>query len=114
LVSETESNQMIKVTVTPKSRENIYGLMFQKERSLRKRNTGTLHRYGPKKKDEDKWRHNSFSGWVKFQKCLGGVVVAVIQSKDHDAEWQLLTSFIGFHFRESISNISLTYEFLEE
>ena len=108
---------MIKVTATPKSRENIYGLMVAAELSLRKRSRGTLHRVGQKKKGEDTWVHNSFSGMVKFQKCLGGVMVAVIESKDHEAEWQLLTSFIGFldrHFRECLSNISLTYETLEE
>ena len=104
---------MIKVTVTPKARENIYSLMVQRELALRQQKRGTLHRYGPKKKDEDKWGHNSYHGWIRFQKCLGGVVVALVQAKDHEAEWQLLTSFIGFldrNFRDTMSSISLSYE----
>jgi hypothetical protein len=45
---------MIKETVTPKSRESIYGLMVRRELALRKQNKGALDRYGSKKKDEDK------------------------------------------------------------
>jgi hypothetical protein len=44
---------------------------------------------------------------------LGGVTVAVIQSKNADSEWQLLTSFIGFldrHFRDKLVSITLTYD----
>ena len=66
---------MIKVTINPKTRENLYGLMVQKEVSLRKRNLGTLHRSGKKKKGEDKWIHSKYNGWIRFQKGLGGVVV---------------------------------------
>jgi hypothetical protein len=87
--------------------------MVQRELALRKQNKGTLHRYGPKKKDADKWGHNSYQGWIRFQKCLGGVVVALVQAKDHELGWQLLTSFIGFldrNFRDDMSNISLSYE----
>jgi hypothetical protein len=108
---------MIKVSITPKTNENIYGLMVQKELALRRQNRGTLHRYGAKKKDEDKWGHNSYNGWIRFQKCLGGVVVALVQSKNSEEEWQLLSSFIGFldrHFRDSISNIILAYDSTEE
>jgi len=38
---------MIRVTVVPKSRENLYGLLVKKEIALRKRNQGTLHRLVP-------------------------------------------------------------------
>jgi hypothetical protein len=104
---------MIIVTITPKEGENIYSLLIQKELALRQQNKGTLHRAGGKKKDEDKWVHNTYKGWIRFQKTLGGVTVALVQSKDPESEWQLLSSFIGFldrHFRDSISNISLTYQ----
>ena len=107
---------MIKLTITPNASENIYSLMVKRELALRRKNQGTLHRYGAKKKDEDKWGHNSYPGWIRFQKCLGGVMVALVQAKDSEAEWQLLTSFIGFlhrNFSDSISNISLTFESVE-
>lgn len=108
---------MIKVTITPRTNENIYSLLIQKELSLRKQNKGTLHRYGPKVKDKDKWGHSSYNGWITFQRCLGGIVIALIQAKNSEDEWQLLTSFIGFlhrHFSDSISNIILTYGSEEE
>jgi len=40
-------------------------------------------------------------------------VVAQIQSKNSDGEWQLLSSFIGFldrHFRAEVSTINISYE----
>lgn len=104
---------MIKITITPRAGENIYGLLVKKELSLRSKNQGTLHRAGGKKSGEDKWKHSSYPGWVRFQKCLGGVSVALVQARNPDEEWQLLQSFIGFlhrHFRDSISSITLTYE----
>lgn len=110
-------SRMIKVTVTPKERQNIYSLMVSKEIQLRRQNQGTLHRSGSKQKNKDKWVHSSYAGWIRFQKCLGGVVVAIVQSKNSSSEWQLLSSFIGFldrHFRDKISNITLSYELTED
>ncbi|MCA9055748.1 MAG: hypothetical protein KDA75_18040 [Planctomycetaceae bacterium] len=104
---------MIRVTVTPRGKVDLYGQFVAKEVSLRQKNQGTLHRKGPKKKGEEKWAHASYPGWVRFQKCLSGVAVAVIRAKDQNGEWQLLSSFIGFldrHFREHISTISIAYE----
>ena len=87
---------MIRITVTPKEATNIYSLLVKKEVELRRRNIGTLHRTGAKKRGEDRWKHESYFGWIRFQECLGGMAVALVQSKSPDQEWQLLTSFIGF------------------
>jgi hypothetical protein len=103
---------MIKLTVTPQHDHNIYSLLIKKELALRQSNQGTLHASGPKKKLEAKWTHATYKGWIRFQQSLAGVLVAVVQSKDASAEWQLLTSFIGFldrHFRDEISSITLQY-----
>jgi hypothetical protein len=48
---------MVRLTISPRSEENLYGLLVQKELALRKKNQGRLHGYGPKKKDEEKWAH---------------------------------------------------------
>ena len=48
----------------------------------RRRNLTASGRYGPKKKDEEKWGHSTKSGWIRFQRCLGQVVVATIQARD--------------------------------
>lgn len=91
---------------------DIYAVLVKKEVQLRKSNRGTLHRAGPKRKDRDKWIHASYNGWIQFQRCIGGVMVTLIQAKNSQEEWQLLSSFIGFldrHFREEISGVSLHY-----
>lgn len=103
---------MIKLIVTPQHGNKIYSLLIKKEVALRRNNQGTLHAHGPKKKLEAKWTHKSYKGWIRFEQALAGVLVAVVQSKDASAEWQLLTSFIGFldrHFRDQISSITLQY-----
>lgn len=101
---------MIRITIVPLESENLYSLMVKKELDLRKRNIGTLHRTGKKKKDEDKWFHTSKNGWIKFKRSLGEIVVVTIQSKNTEKEWELLTAFVGFiyrHFNKKVRTISL-------
>jgi len=103
---------MVIVTVVPSGGANVYSLLVSKETALRREDKGTLHRAGPRKRGEEKWSHARYVGSIRFQKCLGGVVTAQIQSKSENDEWQLLQSFIGFlyrYFRDAISNISLSY-----
>ena len=105
---------MIRVTITPRAAADVYGLLVKKEIDLRRKNTGTLHRSGAKKRGEDKWKHSSYPGWIRFRQGLGGVATAAIQSKSPNEEWQLLTSLIGFldrHFRSDIANITISYAF---
>jgi len=104
---------MVRVIVTPRQGENLYGMLLKKELSLRKNNRGTLHASGKKKRNEEKWVHNNYPGWIRFQKCLGGVLVAQVSSRAEGGEWQLLSSFIGFldrHFRKHITDISIKYD----
>lgn len=103
---------MIRVIVTPSAKQNIYGLMVKKEVALRKKNQGTLHRSAGKQFQTEKWAHASYPGWIRFEQALGGVVVAQVQSKTPEQEWQLLSSLIGFldrHFRAEIGTVMLTY-----
>ena len=102
---------MVIVTVIPNADANLYSLLVSKETALRKEDKGTLHRAGKRKSGEEKWTHARYKGSIRFQKCLGGVVTAQIQSQSERDEWQLLQSFIGFlyrHFRAVIGNISLS------
>jgi hypothetical protein len=103
---------MIRVTVIPRTSDNIYGLLVSKEMELRQKNQGTLHRKGEKKSGVEKWTHLTYPGWIRFQKCLGGMLVVLIQSKKEEYEWQLLSSFIGFldrHFRGELASVTITY-----
>lgn len=102
---------MITLTITPQPGDDVYSLLTQKEKSLRGSNT-TLMRAGPKRKDKEKWVHAKHKGWIQFQRCLGGVVVAQVNSRDPESTWALLSSFIGYtdrHFRGRISSIHLQY-----
>jgi hypothetical protein len=102
---------MITLTLTPQLGEDIYSLLTQKEKSLRGGNT-TFSRAGPKRRDREKWVHATYKGWIQFQRCLGGVVVAQVQSRDPDAIWQLLSAFVGYterHFRGKVSSLHIQY-----
>ncbi|MBV6501093.1 MAG: hypothetical protein CJBNEKGG_03589 [Prosthecobacter sp.] len=102
---------MITLTINPRTGEDVYSLLTQKEKSLRGGRT-TLVRHGPKRKDKEKWVHSTYKGWIQFQRCLGGVVVAQVKSRDPESTWQLLSAFIGYinrHFRTQITGIHLQY-----
>jgi len=104
---------MIRVTAIPKGGINLYSHLTKKEVALRRKNQGTLHRSGSKKAGTEKWTHASFAGWITLQRCIGGTLAAVVQSKAPQEEWQLLTSFVGFldrHFRDHIATITICYD----
>ncbi len=103
---------MIMLAVASRYGEDLFRLLTSKEVDLRRNGQGTLHRKGKKHRGEDKWFHKSYTGRVTFQRGLGGTLVATVESPDERDEWQLLTSFVGFlhrHFREEISNITMSY-----
>lgn len=104
---------MIRVIVTPRQATNLYGMLVRKEVQLAKARKGTLFRSGKKVKNFEKWAHVKYPGWIWFQKCLGGVVVAEIQSRVEGAESQLRDSFVGFidrHFGEHLASITIEYD----
>jgi hypothetical protein len=104
---------MIRLTVVPRSRSNLYGLLIAKEVEFRRRNTGTLHRSGPKKRGQEKWTHKSYPGSIGLKRGEAGALAATVHSKAADGEWKLLTSVIGFldrHFRENIASITISYD----
>jgi hypothetical protein len=103
---------MIRLTVTPRSRDNLFRLLIAKELDLRRRGRGTLHRSGPKKAGREKWTHTSYPGRITLQRGVDDTLAATVQSKP-DTEWQLLRSLIGFldrHFRKKIASVTITYD----
>ena len=104
---------MIQLTVVPRSRSNLFGLLAAKELELRRKNMGTLHRSGPRKRGQDKWTHKKFPGWVSLQRGDAGSLAAKVHSRTAGDEWKLLTSVIGFldrHFRKDIASVTISYE----
>lgn len=108
---------MIRVTIIPRRGAKTFSLLTKKELSLRKDKKGTLHQKGPKKAGEARWVHKTYFGWIRLQRAVGGVTVALINSMKEGGENQLLSSFIGFidrHFSDQISSVSIHYESDEE
>ena len=103
---------MIRLTITPITQEKVYSLLKKKELELRRKNQGTLHAAGPRRVGKEKWTHSSYKGWIQFQQCLGGVVVAEVKSRDAEAEWRLINSSSGFStaISEPSRSITLTYD----
>jgi len=77
-----------------------------KERELRGRGT-TLVR-----QKAGRWVHKSYHGWITWDEAVGGILVAEVQSRAPETEWQLLRAFVGYlerHFADSIESIVITY-----
>ncbi len=104
---------MIRIIITPKEATNLYGKMVAKEVQLHRAGRGTLFRSGKKQKGFEKWAHVKHPGWIWFQKCLGGIVVAEIHCRVEGGEANLRDSFVGFvdrHFRDHLATITIEYD----
>ena len=103
---------MITLAITPLREANLYGKLVKKEVELRKRKIGTLHAKGGKKRNDEKWTHVKYDGWIRFSGSLSGTVIAVVRSRKAEAEGDLLASFLSFlhrHFHDSLANINIVY-----
>ncbi len=61
---------------------------------------------------EGRWKHVKYPGWVQWDQAAGGLLVAEVQSKVKDHEWQILQAFVGYldrHLGEQIESISVYY-----
>jgi hypothetical protein len=85
---------------------SLKALLKNTERSLRNGNT-TFRRMR-----EGRWKHVKYPGWLQWDQAPGGLLVAEIQTKVKDHEWQMLQAFIGYldrHLGEQIESISVFY-----
>lgn len=94
--------------IVPKSgtKSKFKTLLKDKERDLRGRGT-TFYR-----EREGRWKHERYSGWIRWDGAKGGLLVAEINTKRKESEWQLLQAFIGYldrHLGEHIESISIYY-----
>ena len=61
---------------------------------------------------EGRWKHVKYPGWIQWDQAAGGLLVAEIQSKVQDHEWQVLQAFVGYldrHLGEHLESISVYY-----
>jgi hypothetical protein len=104
---------MIQLSVIPRARADLFRLLVDKELDLRRRQRGTLHRSGPRKRGREKWTHASYPGWITFERGADGGLAANVHSRGADGDWQLLRSLIGFldrHFRTRIASVTISYD----
>lgn len=96
------------VQIIPQSNDKptLKVLLKNTERELRGRGTTF------KRQKEGRWVHARYPGWINWDLAKGGILVAEVQSKKPDAEWQLLQAFIGYvdrHIGKYVQSISIIY-----
>jgi hypothetical protein len=98
--------KIVQVVPKPGIASTLKAVLKQTERQLRGPHT-TFRRLR-----EGRWKHVKYPGWVQWDEAPGGFLVAEIQTKVQDHEWQLLQAFIGYldrHLGELIESIAVYY-----
>lgn len=98
--------KIVQVIPSPDAEASLKSLLKAKERQLRTKST-TFRR-----QKEGRWSHVRYPGWINWEQTLGGVVVAEVNTKKPDMEWQLLQAFIGYldrHLARNIEAIMISY-----
>jgi len=100
---------MRQVQVISEEGFRLYSALVRKEADLKSRGLGTWRRSGKKVRDQAKWTHSRYPGWVKIARGMGEVVQIEVHS---EVEWQLLDAILGFldrHFADEIRSIHIYY-----
>jgi len=101
------------IQIVPSTDSRLFGQMVKKELNLYRRNQGTFYRSGAKQRNQAKWSHKRYKGWLKLQRGEGEVVIAEVRSLSKtDDGWQLLQAFLGWldrHFGKQIMAINIQY-----
>lgn len=98
--------KVVQIIPLADDKPTLKNLLKDTERELRGRGTTF------KRQREGRWVHVRYPGWINWDLAKGGIIVAEVQSKRPDAEWQLLQAFIGYvdrHLREYVQSISIIY-----
>jgi len=88
------------------NKKKLKTLLISKERELRGK--GTTFR----RQRAGRWFHVRHPGWINWDEASGGILVAEVQSRAADSEWQVLQAFIGYldrHLSDYIESITITY-----
>jgi len=98
--------KVIQIIPLADDKPSLKVLLKNTERQLRGRGTTF------KRQREGRWVHARYPGWINWNLARGGIIVAEVQSKKSDTEWQLLQAFIGYldrHIGEYIQSINIIY-----
>lgn len=98
--------KIVQVVPVADDKPSLKNLLKETERRLRGGPTAFIRR------GEGRWVHVKYPGWINWDSTIGGIVVAEVQSKKPEQEWQLLQSFVGYldrHLGEYIDTITINY-----
>ena len=98
--------KILQVVPRPEAKGKLKTRLKNTERHLRGPHT-TFHR-----ESEGRWKHVKYPGWIRWDEAPGNLLVAEIQTKVKDHEWQMLQAFIGYldrHLGDQIECISVHY-----
>jgi hypothetical protein len=98
--------KLVQIIPLSEDKPTLKALLKEKERELRGRGTTF------KRQREGRWVHARYSGWINWDLARGGIIVAEVQSKRAETEWQLLQAFIGYvdrHIGEYVQSINIIY-----
>jgi hypothetical protein len=98
--------KILQVVPKPGTKARLKTLLKNTERHLRGGNT-TFHRMR-----EGRWKHVKYPGWIQWGDAPGNLLLAEIQTKARDHEWQMLHAFIGYldrHLGDKIDTIAIYY-----
>jgi hypothetical protein len=100
------------VQIVPRGNWRLYGAMMKREADLRKRKRGTFYRVGARRRNEAKWKHRQYKGWVNLERGLSEVVSVEVKTLAADQEWQMLAAFLGWidrHFADEVLAVNIQY-----
>jgi hypothetical protein len=98
--------KIVQIVATEDDKPTLKTLLKETERNLRGRGTTF------KRQKEGRWVHARYPGWINWDSTKGGILVAEVQSKKPDSEWQLLQAFIGYvdrHIGQYVQSINIIY-----
>src|SRR5262249_8481184 len=90
LPEERSAMKSLQVVTKTGTKARLKTLLKNTERHLRGNHT-TFRRMR-----EGRWKHVKYPGWVQWDDAPGNLLVAEIQTKVKDHEWQMLHAFIGY------------------
>jgi len=98
--------KLVQVVPVAGAKKHLKALLKSKERQLRGKPTAFI------RQKEGRWVHIKHPGWITWDEAVGGVLVAEVNTKRTESEWQLLQAFICYldrHLGEYIGTITISY-----
>ena len=101
------------VSIHPREKSSLFGVLVKREAAIRQKGLGTFSRSGPKRAASAVWKHKRFRGSIRLRRERDEAVTARIRSSVPEDERRLLSSFLGFIDRNAggqVRTITIEYQ----